>query len=327
VPRVAAVFTGGTISMTADAATGGNVPTLGAEGILARTPGLDAIATVVPVDLGRTPASHYTFPALFDLAAVVRSAAADPATDGVVVVQGTDTMEETSFLLDLVLDTGKPVIVTGAMRSASEAGYDGPANLHDAVVAAAAPALGGEGVLVVMGGSVHAADAVAKTHATSLTAFQSPDLGPLGHVDASGVVLGRRRAGRRHAEATRAAERVHLVTATVAMDGSLVDAVVAAGADGIVVAATGAGNTSLSLLEAAQRAMARGIPVVLSTRCLGGRAGTGYAFPGGGATWVRSGAMLAGGLPALKARIALAVGIGAGLDAAGLAGLLADPGP
>jgi L-asparaginase len=323
--RVAAIFTGGTIAMTDDPDAGGNVPTLGPEGILARTPGLDAIAAVVPIDRGRTPASHFTFPALFDLATAIEAAAADPSVDGVVVVQGTDTLEETSFLLDLVLSTAKPVVLTGAMRSASEAGYDGPANLRDAVVAASSEALRGEGVLVVLAGAIHAADDVAKTHATSLTTFQSPNLGPLGRVEAGGVVLGRRRAGRRHVDTARAAERVHLITATVAMDGELLDAAVSAGADGLVVAATGAGNTSLTLLESGERAMGRGIPIVLVTRCVGGRAGTGYAFPGGGATWVRAGALLAGSLSGPKARIALAVGIGAGLDGAALAAMLADP--
>ena len=108
----------------------------------------------------------------------------------------------------------------------------------------------------------------------------------------------------------RAAERVHLITATVAMDGSLLDAAVAAGADGIVVAATGAGNTDPALLAAAERAIAAGLPVALATRCPSGRAGTAYAFPGGGATWIRAGALPVGHLCAVKARVALALGLG-----------------
>ena len=128
--------------------------------------------------------------------------------------------------------------------------------------------------------------------------------------------------------ATRAAERVHLVTATVAMDGTPIDALRAAGADGFVVAATGAGNTAPSLLAAAERAMADGLPVVAHDALPGRRgAATGYAFPGGGATWVRAGAILAGHLGGPKARIALALGLGAGLDRDGLAALLADPAP
>ena len=125
----------------------------------------------------------------------------------------------------------------------------------------------------------------------------------------------------------RAAERVFLVTATVATDGTPIAALHAAGADGFVVAATGAGNTSPALLDAARAALADGHPVVLATRCPIGAAGTGYAFPGGGATWQTAGAILAGHLTGPKARIALALGLGAGLDGPGLARLLADPAP
>ena len=162
-------------------------------------------------------------------------------------------------------------------------------------------------------------------HTSSLTTFASPNGGSLGHVDETRVSVFRRRAARRSVATTRAAERVHLVTATVAMDGGLLDAAVAAGADGIVVAATGAGNTDPRLLAAAVRAIDGGIPVALASRCPSGAAGAAYAFPGGGATWLRAGAIPVGHLCATKARVALALGIGAGLDRDGLADLLADP--
>ena len=323
--RVAVVFTGGTISMTIDPQKGGNVPSLSGPEILARTPGLEAIADVVAIDRGRTPASHFSFGDLLAIAALLGETLADPAIDGAVVVQGTDTIEETAFLWDLVLDTPKAVVVTGAMRSASESPYDGPANLRDAVRAAASPALRGEGVVVVLGGTIEPADTVVKTHASSLETFRSLDAGPLGRVLRDHVVIQRRRGPRRHVVTERAAERVHIVTAHVAMDGSLVDAALRAGADGFVVAATGAGNTSATLLEACSRAMAEGSPVVLASRCPAGSVHDGYAFPGGGATWARAGAILAGHLSAPKARIALALGLGAGLDRAALAALLADP--
>jgi L-asparaginase len=323
--RVAVIFTGGTISMETDAAAGGNVPRLDGAAILARTPGLDSIAEVVAIDRGLTPASHFTFPQLFDLARAVDDAAGGADVAGCVVVQGTDTIEETSFFLDLVLGTDKPVVVTGAMRSASHPGYDGPANIRDAVRCAASPALRGEGVVVVLAGSIDAADDVTKTHTSSYETFRSLNFGPIGRVDSDTVRIKRRRTGRRHVDATSAAERVHLITAHVAMDGSLVDAALASGTDGLVVEATGGGNTSALLLDACRRAMAGGTPVALTTRCPAGRASSEYAFPGGGATWVKAGAMLAGYLGGPKARVALAVGIGAGFDPDGLAGLLADP--
>lgn len=323
--RVAMIFTGGTISMRVDPVQGGNVPALDGAGILAATPGLERIAELRVVDLGRTPASHFTFDQLFAIGEAIRAAAADPAVDGVVVVQGTDVLEETAFFWDLTIDAGKPVVVTGAMRSASDPGYDGPANLRDAVTVATTPAFADQGIVACLAGTVHAADDVSKTHASALDTFQSLNDGPLASVDGSVIRILRRRTGRRHVAATRAAEQVRLVIAHVAMDGAIIEALAPIGVDGLVVEATGAGNTAPALLEAAERLMRTGAPVVLATRCAAGEAGTGYAFPGGGATWVRAGAMLPGHLTGPKARIALALGLGAGLDRPALAALLAGP--
>jgi L-asparaginase len=327
VARVAVVFTGGTISMRYDPDAGGFVPALSGADILAHTPGLDEVAEVVAIDRGRTPASHFTFPALFGIWRSISEALADPAIDGVVVVQGTDTIEETAFFYDLLHDGIAPIVVTGAMRTASSPEYDGPANLRRAVAAAAAPALRGAGVVVVLSGSIEPADDVTKTHTVSFETFRSLNAGPIGRVDGDRVIIERPRGPRRHVTSDRAAERVHLVTATTGMDGAAIDALLAAGADGFVVAATGAGNTTPELLAAAERAMAAGLPVALTSRSPSGAASADYAFPGGGATWVRAGAMLTGHLGGPKARVALALGIGAGLDRIGLASLLADPAP
>lgn len=319
------IFTGGTISMVADAEAGGNVPTLDGAAILARTPGLDRVAEIVPIDLGRTPASHFSFPGLFEIAGRIKAAQADPGIDGVVVVQGTDVLEETAFLWDLVTDRPEPVVVTGAMRSASEPGYDGPANLLDAVTCAASPDLADAGVVVVLAGSIDAADAVTKTHASALDTFKSLDTGPLGTIREGAVTIRRRRAARRHLLVDRAADDVLLITAHVAMDGRLLDVAARGQPSGIVIEATGAGNTSAALLDSAIRAMAAGTVVALTTRCPSGAVSPAYAFRGGGATWLREGAILAGHLSGPKARIALAAGLGAGMDRTALAALLADP--
>jgi len=325
VSRIAMLFTGGTISMVADPAAGGKVPTLDGAAILARAPGIDALAELVPIDLGRTPASHFSFPTLFEIASEIRRCQADPTIDGVVVVQGTDVIEETAFLWDLVLSGEAPVIVTGAMRAASDANDDGPENLRNAVRCAAAPALRGQGVQVVLDATINPADAVTKTHASALDTFQCLDTGPLGRVVDGRVVVDRRRGPRRSLSTDRAADGVVLLTAHVAMDGTLLDAAAALRPPGIVVEATGAGNTAGQLVEAAGRAIQEGIVVALTTRCAAGAAGTSYAFPGGGATWQGAGALLAGHLSGPKARIALALGLGAGLERHGLAELLSDP--
>jgi L-asparaginase len=325
VSRVAVIFTGGTISMVVDAGAGGKVPTLDGAAILARAPGIEQIADLEVIDLGRTPASHFTFAKLFEIGSEIRRCQANPSIDGVVVVQGTDVIEETAFFWDLILHGEAPIIVTGAMRAASDANDDGPDNLRNAVRCAVAPELRGAGVQVVLDGTINPADAVTKTHAGALDSFQCLDTGPLGHVTGGRVVLEGSRGPRRHVTTDRAADGVALLIAHVAMDGSLLDAAAALRPPGIVVEATGAGNTAASVVEAAARAMGQGIAVAFTSRCPAGAASDAYAFPGGGATWVRAGAMLAGHLSGPKARIALALGLGAGLDHAGLAALLADP--
>ena len=324
------VFTGGTISMGFDPVAGGNVPALDGAAILARTPGLESIAEIVPIDHGLTPASHFTFEDVLAIGRVVQDALDDASIAGVVVVQGTDTIEETSFAWDLVLDSPKPVVVTGAMRAPHEDGFDGPANLRDAVTAAVEPAMRDAGVVVTLAGTLEPADDVTKLHTSAFTTFGSPNGGTLGRVVDGRVVLDRARGPRRRvavaSAAGRGAGQVHLLTVGIGSDGSLLDAAVAAGADGIVVAATGAGNTSPGWLAAAERAIAEGVVVALASRCPAGAVSTAYAFPGGGATWVRAGAIRVGTLCAIKARVALALGLGAGLSREGLAALLADPG-
>ena len=327
-PRVAIVFTGGTISMGFDPVAGGNVPALDGAAILARTPGLERIADVVPIDRGLTPASHFTFEDVLDIGGAVQAALDDSAIDGVVVVQGTDTIEETSFAWDLVVQSVKPVVVTGAMRASHEPGFDGPDNLRDAVAAAASPDLREAGVIVTLAGTLEPADDVTKLHTSAFTTFGSPNAGTLGRVTDGRVVVERPRGPRRRLDRPPArGARVHLLTAGIGSDGSLLEAARSAGADGIVVAATGAGNTAPGWLDAADRAMAAGVIVALASRCPAGAVSTAYAFPGGGATWVRSGALRVGTLCAIKARVALALGLGAGLSREALAALLADPAP
>ncbi|MEO8625683.1 MAG: asparaginase domain-containing protein, partial [Candidatus Limnocylindrales bacterium] len=134
--RVVMVFTGGTISTLPDAAAGGNTPVLRGADILARAPGVAAIAQVEPIDWGLVPASHLRFAQMMEIARVVDEALAKPEVAGAVVVQGTDTIEETSFAYELLVRSDKPVIVTGAMRDGSSPDFDGPQNLADAAVCA-----------------------------------------------------------------------------------------------------------------------------------------------------------------------------------------------
>jgi len=321
------VFTGGTIAMRYDAEAGGAVPVLDGAAILARTSGLDAIAEVDAIDWGLVPASHLSFAQLLDIVRTVREALDRPEIDGAVVVQGTDTIEETAFALDLLTPGRKPVAVTGAMRTAGEEGYDGPANLRAAVRAAAAREMRDQGACVVLDGRILPADDATKTHTDAYGTFRALNTGALGTVVGDELHIARRRVGRRTLPRVpdAAAEPIPIVVAAIGTDGSMIRLVRGAGARGFVIAATGAGNTHPDLLEASREAMADGLPVVLTTRVPSGRARPAYGFPAGGVAWQRSGAIFAGYLGPPKARVALALAIGAGLDDAGLRALFADP--
>jgi L-asparaginase len=325
-PRVAVIFTGGTIAMLPDPLTGAAVPTLDGAGILARTPGLGAIAELEAIDWGLVPASHLRFSQILEIGALIAETSARSDIGGIVVVQGTDVLEETAWAWDLLHTAATPVAVVGAMRNAADADYDGPANLADAVRVATETRLRGQGVVVVMAGLILPADDVTKTDSQALDTFQALDTGPLGRVHDGVVVLERDRGPRRTlAEPpAAAAEPVTLLTAVVSTDGHLLRAAVEQGARGIVVEATGSGNTDPDLLAAAVEAMAADVPVVLTTRCASGAVGPLYGFPGGGRSWQESGAILAGTLSGPKARVALALGLGAGLERAGLGRLLGE---
>jgi L-asparaginase len=185
-----------------------------------------------------------------------------------------------------------------------------------------------QGSVVVMGSVILPATDVVKTDTDRYDTFRAPNSGPLGDIRGDEVTVRRRRVSRATLPVIpdHAAEPVDLLLATISADDRLIRAAIDSGSRGIVVAATGAGNTDPALLEAATEAIARGIPVVLATRALAGRAGPRYGFAGGGAWWIRAGAIPAGTLSAPKARVTLALGLGAGLDDAGLRRLFVDAG-
>jgi L-asparaginase len=325
--RIAIVFTGGTISMRPDASAGGNRPVLDGAAILALAPSVAEVADIDVIDWGLVPASHLRFGQIIDIASVVARELARPEIAGAVVVQGTDVIEETAFAFDLLLSGDKPVVVTGAMRDSASAEYDGPRNLEDAVRVAAEPSMRGSGVSVVMGGLVIAADQAVKTHTSALDTFQPREGRPIATV-ADGVVRAHVSRGIRRSLGPIAAESavddVHLLTAAVGMDGTLVRGLATSQPRGVVVAATGSGNTHPDLLAAARELMDAGTLVVLTTRCAAGTVDPAYAFPGGGATWQRAGAILSS-LDGPKSRVALALALAAGRSRDEIKSLLGPP--
>ena len=322
--RLAVVFTGGTISMRHEPGSTGNRPTMRGAELLGSVPGLAEVADIEPIDWGLVPASHLSMEQVLEIGRILADRLRRPEIDGAVVVQGTDVLEETAFAWDLLPLPSKPVVVVGAMRSASQEGYDGPENLRNAIAAAAHPGLADQGVVVAMAGEIHGADDVRKTHTHAYATFQSPNHGCLGTVTDARVRLARRRAPvRRPATPERAATPVPLVTVALDDDGAMA-AAAARGPAGLVVAATGGGNTPVAYLEAARALIADGVPVALTTRCPSGSARPGYGFPGGSSAWWEAGALFTGTLDGLKARMLLSLGIGAGLSTVDLASMCAS---
>jgi len=311
------VFTGGTISMRASDA--GNVPVLRGTDLLATVSGLDAVADVEPIDWGLVSASHLTLAQVLEIGRILADALGRPDVDGAVVVQGTDTIEETAFAWDLLPLGSKPVVVVGAMRSASQDAYDGPENLRNAVAVAASSDVAGFGTMVVMAGEIHAADDVRKTHTHAHATFQSPNAGRLGLVADGRVVVLR---GRAPATLPHIPDAAALPVPVLPVLLDAVPRLAEESPRALVVAAAGGGNTPPAYLELARTLMGDGVPVALTTRCPSGRPLPGYGFPGGSSQWWEAGALFSGTLDALKVRLLLSLGLGAGLAAADVVPLL-----
>ena len=307
--HVHVLFTGGTISMRIDPGTGAAVPALSGEEIVSRVTGLRREAKLTLEDYARLPGPHVTPEWMWALRQRVADVCADPGVDAVVITHGTDTLEETAYLLDLTVDTDKPVVFCGAMRTVSEAGWDGPANIMAAVRTAVHPEAPGRGVMIAVGEEVHAAAEAIKWHTQSLAAFRSPH-GPLGFLD-RGQVLFHRPAFRHAALPAKALVRdVDLHTMAAGVDDALLRASIARGARGLVLEATGCGNVPPPVIPGIEAAIAAGLPVVLVSRCAEGRVSPAYGYEGGGLMLRGLGVIFGQDLPGPKARIKLMVALG-----------------
>ncbi|MCX4429255.1 asparaginase [Streptomyces mirabilis] len=298
---VAVISLGGTIAMTTQT-DGGARPSLSVDDLVAAVPGLASTGIHVQVhDFRRLPGASLAFSDLLELAVKAETL----AVDGVVITQGTDTIEETAYLLDLVTSGDMPIVVTGAMRNASMAGADGPANVLAAIRVAASTEARGTGCTVVFGEEIHAARWVRKTHATSPLAFTSYP-GPIGYVAEDRVRITTRPSGapvvdRRGATGS---ARTAIVTVGLGDDGTILQAVGDV-VDGLVVAAFGAGHVPMACVDVLTD-LAKRMPVVLATRT-----GSGpvlrqtYGFPGSESDLLERGLISASTLDPIKARILL----------------------
>ena len=303
------VTTGGTIASVAPGDSGAPRAVLSPEALLGPVGVLPGVVVDAVVELDRR-GSWDVDPALMRrIAAQVRDLVARPEVDGVVVTHGTDTVEESAFLADITVPSHKPVVFTAAMRSADAVSADGPHNLRAALVAAGCPGLADLGVTVCLGDGLHAARWVRKTHTQRLHALDSGDHGPVATVDPHGRVHRRCTALARYQVELPDQVRgddVVVVQPYTGMGAEVIEAVVArTGARGVVIDGFGLGHVPSLVAETLPGLLARGIPVVIATRVLGGGVWPVYGGAGGGVELAAAGVLGAGELSAAKARLLL----------------------
>jgi L-asparaginase len=319
--RIAILATGGTIAGKWDSAQGGVVPILTGEELVELTPGLRELATIEVQQVANVDSSNIQPSLWLELADGVNRWLARDDIAGVVVTHGTDTLEETAYVLDLTTQSTKPVVVVGAQRAPTLPDSDAPRNLLDAVRVAISPEAAGMGTLVVMNGQINAARDVTKTSTTEREAFQSLEFGALGIADVETVRFYRAPLRRRTLPIPLGARfgRVEIVMHYAGADGALIRGLQLSELDGLVIAATGLGQVSEPMFEAIAEVRQAGIPVVISTRVYTGRVIPMYGSKGGVSSLRNLGCVLADNLSPVKARVLLMVALAAGVrDAAGL---------
>jgi L-asparaginase len=318
------LFTGGTIAMRNEPDATGTVPSLNAAEILQATKGIDAVTGVETEEWGTFPGPHMTVERMWALRNRIREHIARPEVTGVVVTHGTDTLEESAYLVARSLSAGKPVVFTGAMRTISDLGWDGPANLLEAVRVAASPEARDFGTTVVISGQIFSAVDATKTNTHMLDAFESPGFGPLGVLDEGELIVRREMPPMPPVvDASELAVPVDIIFIAAGSDARLLDAS-RESARGVVIAAMGRGNVPPAIVPAIERWIADDKPVVLTSRTQGGRVGHTYGYAGGGRRLEEMGVIFGGSRRPQQARIDLMLGLGAGMSMDAIRELFAE---
>jgi L-asparaginase len=304
-PTVAIITTGGTIAQKYDAAAGGLVPAVSGKELVEAVPALKELARLRVIPLVNIDSRDMTPELWLRLAPLVNETLADPEVTGVVVTHGTDTMEDTAYVLELTVASDKPAVLTGAQRDTSSPDADGPRNLLNAVRQAVDPEARGRGVTVTFDSEIYYARPVTKCHTSHVNAFSAGHYGQAGEVDDERVTWFNRPERRVRFPIPDQLPKVDLVYAYPGADGRLIDAAVTNGAEGIVVCGYGIGNVNLPVFNAIERARAKGVAVVLTTRVAEGRVYPVYGGEGGGSSMKDLGVVFGEDLLPWKARILL----------------------
>ncbi|MDI9472931.1 MAG: asparaginase [Tissierellia bacterium] len=297
------IFTGGTISMSADPESGASVPGVSGSDILAGISNLDSMGDFEVIEFADLPSPQITPRHMLSLALFVRKELKRKEISSVIVSHGTDTLEETAYFLDLAVESKKPIVFVGSMRNISELGYDGPSNLAGAIVTARSKESIGRGVLIVLNNQVNSAREATKSNTLSLDTFRSLEFGPLGVVDNNEVLYFRDANPRSHILVDSIEEKVYLLKAYAGIGREEVDFFVSSGAKGIVIEALGRGNLTPVCAQGVEEAIRRGVHVTIVSRCPTGRVLWTYGYEGAGKQLKEAGAYFGPAINGQKMRI------------------------
>lgn len=308
------IHTGGTISMSQDQSN--KVVTNDINPISMHQDVINQYAQIDELNPFNVPSPHMTIQHVKQLKDIILEAVTNKYYDGFVITHGTDTLEETAFLLDLILGIEQPVVITGAMRSSNEIGSDGLYNYISAIRVASDEKARHKGVMVVFNDEIHTARNVTKTHTSNTNTFQSPNHGPLGVLTKDRVQFHHMPYRQQALENVNEKLNVPLVKAYMGMPGDIFSFYSREGIDGMVIEALGQGNIPPSALEGIQQLVYLNIPIVLVSRSFNGIVSPTYAYDGGGYQLAQQGFIFSNGLNGPKARLKLLVALSNNLDKA-----------
>ncbi|HDH4223634.1 TPA: asparaginase [Staphylococcus aureus] len=308
------IHTGGTISMSQDQSN--KVVTNDINPISMHQDVINQYAQIDELNPFNVPSPHMTIQHVKQLKDIILEAVSNKYYDGFVITHGTDTLEETAFLLDLILGIEQPVVITGAMRSSNEIGSDGLYNYISAIRVASDEKARHKGVMVVFNDEIHTARNVTKTHTSNTNTFQSPNHGPLGVLTKDRVQFHHMPYRQQALENVNDKLNVPLVKAYMGMPGDIFSFYSREGIDGMVIEALGQGNIPPSALEGIQQLVSLNIPIVLVSRSFNGIVSPTYAYDGGGYQLAQQGFIFSNGLNGPKARLKLLVALSNNLDKA-----------
>jgi L-asparaginase len=312
--KILIIFTGGTFSMMIDENTGGAVPYYAGEQILEKIPEAKELADIECYDFGKYPGPHMTPELMFKLSNKVKEFSKENKYRGIIITHGTDTLEETAYLLDLTINSEVPIVLTGSMKNSSEPDWDGPPNLLDSINICKSPNARNLGVLVCLDGDINAASEVTKTYTEEIDSFHSLDFGALGFVQNERVIINRLPRKLETISASKIVPNVDMLTVYAGMTDKFFKYSADSGVEGIVVEALGVGNVPPAAFEGIKYAVDKKIPVVLVSRCPAGETEDIYSYSGAG-KWLHSiGVIFAEYLNGQKARIKLMLALGISRD-------------